>query len=175
MGGGRLAPGPERGADGRPLDAVRPLASYLDEIRAITRQGIVDVMLVSSSTLERLGTGVFESSQVTPAIRANDTTDIWGVRGGAYAREPSRPFRTASLSRARELGCDLCLYSITFNNRVDDDLRSLEAFAHFREDAERCGMRYFLEVFNPNVDSGFASLRETGAYVGDSSSAASRG
>ena len=128
MGGGRPAPGPERGADGRPLDAFRPLAGYLDEIRAITRQGIVDVMLVSSSTLERLGKGVFESSQVTPAIRANDTTDIWGVRGGANAREPSRPFRTASLSRARELGCDLCLYSITFNNRVDDDLRSLAAF-----------------------------------------------
>ena len=161
MGGGRPAPGPERGADGRPL------AGYLDEIRAITRQGIVDVMLVSSSTLERLGKEFFESSQVTPAIRANDTTDIWGVRGGAYPVEPSRPFRTASLSRARDLGCDLCLYSITFNNRVDDDLRSLGAFADFREDAERCGMRYFLEVFNPNVDSGLASLEETGAYVGD--------
>ena len=137
MGGGRPAPGPERGADGRPLDAVRPLAGYLDEIRTITRQGIVDVMLVSCSTLERLGKGVFESSQVTLAIRANDTTDIWGVRGGVYPLEPSRPFRTASLSRARDLGCDLCLYSITFNNRVEDDLRSLEAFADFREDAER--------------------------------------
>ena len=97
MGGGRPAPGPERGADGRPLDAVRPLAGYLDEIRAITSQGIVDVMLVSSSTLERLGTEGFESSPVTPAIRANDTTDIWGVRGGGYPLAPSRPFRTASL------------------------------------------------------------------------------
>ena len=167
MGGGRPSPGPERGADGRPLDAFRPLAGYLDEIRAITRQGIVDVMLVSSSSLERLGTDLFEGSEVTPAIRANDTTDIWGGRGAAYAGEPSRPFRTASLARARELGCDLCLYSITFNNRVDDDLRSLEAFARFREDAGACGMRYFLEVFNPNVDAGFASLEETGAYVGD--------
>ena len=167
MGGGRHAPGPERDADGRPLEAVRPLAGYLDEIRAITRQGIVDVMLVSSSTLERLGKDIFEGSQVTPAIRANDTTDIWGVRGGAYAGEPSRPFRTASLARARALGCDLCLYSITFNNRVNDDLRSLDAFAAFREDADACGMRYFLEVFNPNVDSGLASLEETGAYVGD--------
>ena len=167
MGGGRPSPGAERGADGRPLDRFRPLAGYLDEIRAITRQGIVDVMLVSSSSLERLGTDLFESSEVTPAVRANDTTDIWGGRGSAYTGEPSRPFRTASLSRARELGCDLCLYSITFNNRVDDDLRSLDAFAHFREDAERCGMRYFLEVFNPNVDASFASLEETGAYVGD--------
>ena len=167
MGGGRSAPGPERDADGRALDADRPLAGYLDEIRAIVRQGIVDVMLVSSSTLERLGKGIFESSRVTPAIRANDTTDIWGVRGGVYPNEPSRPFRTASLARARDLGCDLCLYSITFNNRVEEDVRSLEAFAAFREDAERCEMRYFLEVFNPNVETGFASLEETGAYVGD--------
>jgi len=168
VGGGRPAPGPERGPDGKPLDTYRPLAGYLDEIRAIVRQGIVDVMLVSGSTLERLGQGIFESSRVTPAFRANDTTDIWGLRGGAYPGEPSRPFRTASLARARDLGCDLCLYSITFNNRVEDDVRSLEAFAAFRDDAERCGMRYFLEVFNPNVETGFASLEETGAYVGDS-------
>ena len=132
-------------------------------------------MLVSSSTLERLGPGIFESSRVTPAIRANDTTDIWGVRGGVYPSEPSRPFRTASLARARDLGCDLCLYSITFNNRMEDDVRSLEAFAAFREDAERCGIRYFLEVFNPNVETGFASLEETGVYVGDSILRCSRG
>ena len=167
MGGGRPAPGPERGGDGRSLDAYRPLAEYLEEIRTITAQGIVDVMLVSSSTLERLGTETFAASPVTPAIRANDTTDIWGLRGGAYPAFPSRPFRTASLARARDLGCDLCLYSITFSNRVDDDVRSLEAFAAFREDVGRAGIRYFLEVFNPNVETGFSSLEDTGAYVGD--------
>ncbi len=167
MGGGRPAPGPERGPDGRPLDTHRPLAGYLDEVRAVTRQGIVDVMLVSVSTLERIGRDLFAASRVTPAVRVNDTTDVWGPRGGSYPAEPSRPFRTASLARARDLGCDLGLYSITFNNRVEDDLRSLEAFAAFREEAARCGMRYFLEVFNPNVDTGFASWEETGAYVGD--------
>ena len=167
MGGGRAAPGPERDAGGRPLAAHRPLAGYLDEIRAVTAQGIVDVMLVSSSTLERLGPDAFRDSPVTPAVRANDTTDVWGPRGGAYPDSPSRPFRTASLGWAWDLGCDLCLYSITFNNRVDDDLRSLEAFGAFREDAARAGMRYFLEVFNPNVEAGFASLEETGDYVGD--------
>lgn len=167
MGGGRSAPGPERDAAGRPLAAHRPLAGYLDEIRAITAQGVVDVMLVSSATLERLGPDAFRDSAVTPAIRANDTTDVWGPRGGVYPASPSCPFRTASLARARGLGCGLCLYSITFNNRVDDDLRSLEAFGAFREDAARAGMRYFLEVFNPNVETGFASLEETGDYVGD--------
>ena len=175
MGGGRPAPGPERASDGRALGTDRPLAGYLDEIQAITRQGIVDVMLVSSSTLERLGKGIFESSRVTPAIRANDTTDIWGVRGGVYPSEPSRPFRTASLARARDLGCDLCLYSITFNNRVEDDVRSLEAFAAFREDAERCAMRYFLEVFNPNLETGSPPSRRPGPTSGTRSSAASRG
>ena len=167
MGGGRAAPGPERDAEGRPLGAHRPLIGYLDEIRAITAQGIVDVMLVSSSTLERLGPETFRGSPVTPAIRANDTTDIWGLRSGAYPSSPSRPFRTASLARARDLGCDLCLYSITFNNRVDDDARSLEAFGAFREDAAQAGMRYFLEVFNPNVETGFACREEIGGYVGD--------
>ena len=34
MGGGRPAPGPERGADGRPLDAVRPLAGYADSTKS---------------------------------------------------------------------------------------------------------------------------------------------
>ena len=32
MGGGRPAPGPERGAGGRPADTYRALAGYLDEI-----------------------------------------------------------------------------------------------------------------------------------------------
>ena len=34
-------------------------------------------------------------SAVTPAIRLNDTTDIWSARGGRYKEEPSRHHRTA--------------------------------------------------------------------------------
>lgn len=30
-------------------------------------------------------------------MRANDTTDIWNVRGARYAASASRPFRTADL------------------------------------------------------------------------------
>jgi DhnA family fructose-bisphosphate aldolase class Ia len=51
-------------------------------------------------------------------------------------------------------GPDLGLYSITFNNDLEADVRSLEAFNVFRADAAAIGFRYFLEVFNPNVDSG---------------------
>jgi len=75
---------------------------------------------------------------VTLAIRANDTTDIWLPRGAAYSAEPSRPFRTASLERVRPF-CDLGLYSMTFNNRLDRDHASLEAYARFREEALRRG------------------------------------
>ena len=40
---------------------------------------------------------LFEHSPITPAARANDTSDIWAVRGGQYGREFSRSFRTATI------------------------------------------------------------------------------
>jgi hypothetical protein len=100
--------------------------------------------------------GLFHDGVATPAIRANDTTDIWVMRGATYSHRPARPFRTASLARARALGIDLGLYAITFNNDVDADVATLEAFAAFRADAAANGFRYFLEVFNPNVATGIA-------------------
>ena len=166
MGGGRHAPGPVRDAEGRETGSWKALPQFVEDVRAIVEQNIVDIMLTSSSVLERLGSKAFETSPVTPAIRANDTTDIWGPRGSRYKSFPSRPFRTASLSRARELGCQLCLYSITFNNDIEADLRSLEAYQAFREDAKASGMRHFLEVFNPNVECG-VDADEVGFYVGD--------
>src|ERR1700722_17874762 len=53
----------------------RTLQEYRDQISAITRQGLADIMLMSASTnyaltiQERL----FDQSSVTPAVRANDT------------------------------------------------------------------------------------------------------
>ena len=55
---------------------------------------------------------------------------------------------------AQVTGTDLGLYSITFNNNLDSDYASLMAFNEFRAEAAECGFKYFLEVFNPNVDSG---------------------
>ena len=120
-------------------------------------------MLMSASTAERLtDEGLFKDSPVKPAIRLNDTTDIWSARGGSYQEEPSRPFRSASLTapctaprrrRRARCGTDLGLYSITFNNDLDADLESLEAFAEFRAEAPSTGFGYFLEVFNPNFDA----------------------
>ena len=155
MGPSLTSSGPAREPDGT-WSRYRTRPEFLEQIKAIVAQDIVDIMLVSASNLERLHEdGVFAGSAVKPAIRANDTTDIWVVRGGRYHQQPSRPFRSASLKPGLR-GTDLGLYSITFNNDLDADLRSLEAFAAFRADVLANGFTYFLEVFNPNVDTGLA-------------------
>jgi hypothetical protein len=161
---GLAAPGksPEHHAhEGR----FRTLDEYRQLIREIVGQGLVDIMLMSASTSEVLTIQqrLFDSSHITPAVRANDTTDIWLAAGtGRYAGEPSRPFRTATIDHImcgkadcdpaeRTLGADLGLYSVTFNNGVETDLRVLEAYHEFRLEAERKGFRHFLEVFDPNA------------------------
>jgi hypothetical protein len=153
MGPSLTATGPRREKDGS-WTRYRTRPEFLDSIRAVVTQDIVDIMLVSASNLEVLAeTGAFHGSLVKPVIRANDTTDIWVVRGAGYNRRPSRPFRTASLPRVRPM-TDLGLYSITFNHDLDHDYASLQAFERFRAEAQNCGFRYFLEVFNPNVPCG---------------------
>ena len=153
MGPSLTSTGPKREKDGS-WTRYRTRPEFLDTIRAIVAQDVVDIMLVSASNLEVLTKrGVFRSSHVKPVIRANDTTDVWVVRGAGYSQKPSRPFRSASMPKARPL-TDLGLYSITFNNDLDHDYASLVAFETFRRDAEACGFRYFLEVFNPNVACG---------------------
>jgi hypothetical protein len=145
----------------------KTLEQYREQMRLITRQALVDIMLMSVCSNHALtfGERLFDDSPVTPAIRANDTTDIHLARGSSYAAEPSRPFRTASIDHAqcghldcspeeRTRGANLGLYSVTFNNNLQRDLETLERFHAFREEAERKGFRYFLEVFDPNVATG---------------------
>jgi hypothetical protein len=142
----------------------KTLEEYREQIRAIIHQGVVDIMLMSASTNHALTIRerLFENSPLTPAARANDTTDVHIARGSHYAQEPARPFRSASLDHIqcghldcspdeRALGADLGLYSVTFNNDLVLDLATLERFHQFREEAERKKFRYFLEVFDPNV------------------------
>src|SRR5438105_14479505 len=77
----------------------RNLPEFLDIIREVVHQGIVDIMLMSAYVNEQLTIkeGLFRDSLVTPAARANDTTDVWAVRHGGYTREPAQQFRTASI------------------------------------------------------------------------------
>lgn len=160
--------GPIRDAKGN-FVRQRTRAEFLEVISELVRQDKVDIMLVSASNLELLTeAGVFKGSAVKPAFRANDTTDIWGARPNGYGKlGASRPFRTPVLKDVAEAGLsDLGLYSVTFVNDIEADLRSLEAFAAFREDAAANGIKYFLEVFNPNVDPGIPA-ESIGSFVND--------
>jgi len=158
---------------------TRSLSDYRDQMREIARQGLVDIMLMSASTSEALTIRerVFESSRVTPAVRANDTTDIHLPAGGTYAAEPSRPFRSVTIEQIqsgrvnptdaeRRLGADLGLYSITPNNRLEFDYVTLEAYKQFRIEAEHAGFRHFLEVFDPNA-CGTQCPADLGRFIND--------
>lgn len=150
---------------GRALDGRhRSLAEYRDQMRQIVSQGLVDIVLMSASTSEMLTIQerIFEATAVTPAVRANDATDVHIVRGARYPSAPSQPFATATIDHIqagkspcsddeRSLGANLGLYSITFNNDPERDLRSLEAYKAFRLEAEEKHFSHFLEVFHPNV------------------------
>ena len=143
----------------------RTRSEYLGAMRALVAQGELDVLLTSAANGERLAQdGSLED--MTLAVRANDSTDIWNSRGGRYTALPSRPFRTADLTAVRPF-CDLALYSVTFNNDLDYDLATLEAYGKFRQEAAALGVRHFLEVFNPNAATGLVPDR-IGAFVNDS-------
>src|SRR5580765_8614283 len=158
----------------------RNLPEFLDIIREVTQQGAVDIMLMSAYVNEQLTIkeGLFRNSHVTPAARANDTTDVWAVRHGCYTREPAQPFRTASIDQIQcgKIECDrttqdfpganLGLYSVTFVNDLEQDRETLLAFKAFREEAERKKFRYFLEVFDPNVNTGIAP-EKLGEFIND--------
>ena len=66
----------------------RTLDEYRQLIRDVVQQGLVDITLMSASSNEILTIQerLFDDSTVTPAVRANDTTDIWLAAGtGRYA------------------------------------------------------------------------------------------
>ncbi len=147
---------------GRP----RSLAEFRDQIREIVRQGLVDIMLMSASTNDLLAGNerLFEGSPVTPAVRANDSTDIHVLAGAPYPKQPSRPFRTPRIDEIRRGGTDLALYSVTPAADAERDVASLEAYRGFRAEAEPAGLRHFLEVFPPNVP---APVEDVGRFLND--------
>jgi len=158
----------------------RSLAEYRDHMRANVRQQLLDIMLMSVSSNEVLTIRerLFDGSPVTPAIRANDTTDIHVARGASYPKQPSRPFRTAVIEHAQcgqvecdppqqHLGANLGLYSITFNNDVALDTAAVEEYRKFRVEAERKGFRHFLEIFDPNAMVNPIAPAKIGDFVND--------
>jgi hypothetical protein len=158
----------------------RSLPEFHECIRQIVRQGLVDIMLMSAhaNDLLTIRERLFDNSHVTPAARANDTTDIHVIREGAYISQPSRPFRTATIDqiqcgraecedKERNLGADLGLYSVTFNNDLALDMKTLEAYRCFRIEAEKKGFRHFLEVFDPNAPQKPIPPEKLGGYIND--------
>tara|TARA_B100000963_G_scaffold321715_1_gene305297 strand:- start:300 stop:1070 length:771 start_codon:yes stop_codon:yes gene_type:complete len=123
-------------------------------------------MLMSMTSAEKLvNKDLFKNSQVTPAVRLNDTSCIWGMlRHGEYDKEESRPFSTTQLRHAINF-VDLGLYSMTFNKNVDRDVLMLNKYRDFRDEAEKIGMRHFLEVFNSATMK--LSIKDMGEYVND--------
>lgn len=161
MAAGISAMGRNRNMGG--LSPYRCRDAYLDDIRAMLELDVVDIMLVSASNLETLmQEGAFNDSRVQPAIRANDTTDVWRGRGSPYTIQRSVPFRSASLAGAQT---GLGLYSMTFNGDAEHDAHALECFRRFREDAQAHGFSYFLEVFNPN--EGRIAQPDWGVFLND--------
>ena len=156
----------------------RSLPMFLDQIRQVVHQGIVDILLASVSAMDKLAhqEALFDASDVTPAIRANDSSDIWCQRGACYRQSPALPFASAYIHEAQygsltaeakgDPVVNLGLYSVTFNNIVEIDRQHLEAFKAFRADAQRRGFHYFLEVFAPNVNAGIP-VEEIPAFVND--------
>ena len=158
----------------------RNLPEFLDIIREVVNQELIDIMLMSAYVSEQLTIkeGLFRNSPVTPAARANDATDVWAVRHGCYTAEAAQPFRTATIDQIQcgKIECDrdgkefpganLGLYSVTFVNDLDQDRETLLAFKEFREEAERKQFRYFLEVFDPNVRTGIAP-EKLGEFIND--------
>ena len=158
----------------------RNLPEFLDIIREVVHQGIVDIMLMSAYVNDQvtIKEGLFKNSHVTPAARANDTTDVWAVRHGCYTREPAQTFRSASIdqiqcgkaecdrSQGEFPGANLGLYSVTFVNELQQDRETLLAYKAFRQEAEQKNFRHFLEVFDPNVNSGIPA-EKLGEFIND--------
>ena len=179
MGGGVSMPGPKRGPDGQPIAGFRCLQDYLGPIENLVAQDIMDLALLSINSLERMvKKGVFDGSRVATAIRANDTTDIWGMRHSNYKKQESVPHTTALIEHAMygKLGVEpgttptltnLGLYSITFMNDAEIDAHAGEVYREFRIEAEMWGFKHFLEVFNPNVGMEGTSAEEIGQFVND--------
>lgn len=139
---------------------------YLHAMTSLARSGLIDITLMSASSAEILHERhVFAKTGVTPAVRMNDTTDIWMARGGNYRQYPSEAFSTADLAAVSPYA-KLALYSITFCNDLRVDKANLEAYKAFRIAARKKGMRHFLEVFNPAFDIGIQDS-DLGFYIND--------
>ena len=77
MGGGRRAPGYLREKNGALTDIPDTYDSYLKKMDEMTKSEMVDVMLMSMTSAEKLvGNKIFDNSPVTPAVRLNPNPNL---------------------------------------------------------------------------------------------------
>ncbi len=138
---------------------------FLEDMRILLGQGVLDIMLTSASNGEQLSKNPAILNKITLAVRGNDASDIWNPRGGNYPKTRSRPFQSINLKAIKKFS-DLVLYSVTFNNDLESDLLTLETYKKFRIEAADLGIRHFLEVFNPNAPVGIKSS-DIASFVND--------
>ena len=163
---GITTPGPQRDKQGKIIQGFKKLKDYKKAMEVMTKSKLVDIMLMSASVGESLvEKKIFKNSPVTPAIRMNDTSDIWLMRNSNYRSTNPRPFRSARIDRVSKL-VDLGLFSVTFSKNVDFDLAMLNSYRNFRIESLEYKFSHFLEVFNPPIDVGMNN-QELGDYVND--------
>ena len=82
---------------------LRTRAEFLDSIEAVVKQDIVDIMLASASNLERLVQRKRLRRARASSPRSAPTTrpTSGSIAAPNHPKHPSRPFRSASLSRVR--------------------------------------------------------------------------
>ncbi|MFW6181616.1 MAG: hypothetical protein ACOC8N_07695 [Spirochaetota bacterium] len=162
--------------------AYRTRPEFVQLIRDIVKQGVVDAVLMTPADAELLAAGecLFQDSPVTPLVRMNAETGIWSPRYGRYRQEPSFPFQTVpvgedgwceQLIRTASDSCCVTagLYSVTLNNDVASDHRTMSAYLDFARQVGRAeGFHHLLEVFPPNVDLPGMDREQVAAYTADS-------
>jgi len=162
----------------------RRQAEFLQLCRDLTKDGAIDGCLLTPADAETLAVEeqFFSSTAVTPMVRLNAETSIWSPRHGQYRNQAAQPFQTVAVQAAApeaaycsldggSLECHvrIGLYSITLNNDVDADRRTLLAYLDFaRQIGDRPQWNHFLEVFLPNVNLPGLDTEKRGQYVADS-------
>jgi hypothetical protein len=157
---------------------------FLQLCRDLTSDGFIDGCLMTPADAETLAVeeNLFASTPVTPMVRLNAETSIWSPRHGQYRNQPAQPFTTVLVNpEAPEAAyCNLTgdslecrvrigLYSITLNNDVEADRRTLLTYLDFaRAVGEHPQFDHFLEVFLPNTNLPGMDTEKRGQYVADS-------
>jgi hypothetical protein len=169
------------GREMTPHPHYRTRPEFLELLRKVTADGYIDGLLMTPADAEVLAVDerLFEAHPVTPVVRVNAETAIWNPRFGRYRQQQSYPFQTVPLSEAaycvysideaKACHIRLGLYSITLNNDVEADERTLNAYLRFaREVGETPDFDHILEFFLPNVNLPGVDEKARGQYVADS-------